>query len=211
MTDVSPRAIAVGYPESVHLAFDANVMRLAKAWRGGFYDAQGTWSGRAGGFLNPYGDEVINMPPGPALAFLDSPDEPWPAVTLTDRNTGGRFKGYRLDAQRRPIFMYQLGGVAIEERYIPIVRPGGAGLTRSFSLEAGQLASGSLYLLLGEGDEIEPNGDGSWTIDGQIRIGLPSGTSTTPIVRTSQGVQQLLLPLGITSSQSVSIDVEIIW
>jgi mono/diheme cytochrome c family protein len=211
MTDVSPRAIVVGYPESVHLAFDANVMRLAKVWRGGFYDAQGTWSGRAGQFLNPYGDEAISMPPGPALAFLDSPDDPWPAVTMTDRNVGGRFLGYRLDDQRRPIFMYRLGGITIEERYIPVVRPGGASLTRSFSLEAGQVASGGLYLLLGEGDEIERNSDGSWTIDGRIRISLRSGTSTTPVMRSSQGVQQLLLPIGITSSQSVAIDVEISW
>ena len=61
MTDVSPRAIVVGYPESVHVAFDANVMRLAKAWRGGFYDAQGTWSGRAGRFLDPYGLSLIHI------------------------------------------------------------------------------------------------------------------------------------------------------
>ena len=46
MIGVSPRAIVVGYPEAVHVAFDANVIRLAKAWRGGFFDAQGTWSGR---------------------------------------------------------------------------------------------------------------------------------------------------------------------
>ena len=211
MTDVGPRAIIVGYPELVHLAFDANVMRLAKVWRGGFYDAQGTWSGRAGRFLSPYGDEVINMPPGPALAFLESADDPWPTVTMTDRNTGGRFKGYRLDDQRRPIFMYRLGGVTIEERFIPVVRPGGADLTRSFSLEAGQVARGSLYLLLGEGESIEHNRDGSWTVDGGIRIRLSSGTSATPIVRSSQGVQQLLLPIGITSGQSISIEVEISW
>ena len=130
---------------------------------------------------------------------------------MTDRNTGGRFKGYRLDDQRRPIFMYRLGGVTIEERFIPVVRPGGADLTRSFSLEAGQVARGSLYLLLGEGESIEHNRDGSWTVDGGIRIRLSSGTSATPIVRSSQGVQQLLLPIGITSGQSISIDVEISW
>jgi len=211
MTDVSPRAITVGYPESVHVAFDANVMRLAKVWRGGFYDAQGTWIGRAGRFLDPYGEDVIDLPPGPALAFLADVDEPWPAVTMTDRNVGGRFLGYRLDDERRPIFMYRLGGVTIEERYLPVPQPGGAILVRSFAMEASQLADDGLYLLLGEGYSIEQSSDGSWSIDGQIRIALPSGSPTAAIVRTSQGVRQLLLPVGITSGQSVSIDVEISW
>jgi len=210
MTDVGPRAIVVGYPESVHLGFDANVMRLAKAWRGGFYDAQGTWSGRAGQFLDPYGDEVINMPPGPALAYLDNIDTPWPPVTRTDRNIGGRFMGYRLDEQRRPIFMYRLGDVVIEEQPIPVLSPGGTHLIRRFSLEAGEV-SDALYLLLAEGDEITRNPDGSWTIDGRIGIVLRSSTPMIPIVRTSQGVQQLLLPVGIASNQTVSIDVEISW
>jgi len=211
MTDASPRAIVVGYPESVHLAFDANVMRVVKAWRGGFYDAQGTWSGRAGRFLSPVGEDIITMPPGPALAFLENADTAWPAVTMTDRNVGGRFLGYRLDDQDRPIFMYRLGGVAIEEHLVPVVRPGGAGLRRSFALEAGQIARGSLYLLLGEGATIESNGDASWTIDGDVRIALPAAVAQAAIVRSSQGVQQLLLPIGITSGQSVSIDVGITW
>lgn len=210
MTDVSPRAIVVGYPESVHVGFDANVMRLAKAWRGGFYDAQGTWSGRAGRFLDPYGNEVANMPPGPALAFLDNIDEPWPPVTMTDRNTGGRFMGYRLDDDRRPIFMYQLKDIVIEEQPIPVISPGGANLTRRFSLEAGQV-SDDLYLLLAEGDEIIENTKGSWTIDGHLDVALRSSTPMTPIVRTSQGVQQLLLPVGIASNQTISIDVELSW
>jgi hypothetical protein len=211
MTDASPRAIVVGYPESVHLAFDANVMRLVKAWRGGFYDAQGTWSGRAGQFLSPVGEDVIAMPPGPALAFLDNADSPWPTATMADRNVGGRFLGYRLDDAGRPIFMYRLGGVTIDEHFVPMVRPGGAGLQRSFALEAGQVARGALYLLLGEGETIESNGDTSWTIDGNIRIALPAAQARVAIVRSSQGVQQLVLPIGITSGQSASIDVEITW
>ncbi len=210
MTDASPRAIVVGYPEAVHLAFDANVIRLAKAWRGGFFDAQGTWSGRAGRFLDPYGEDVITMPPGPALAFLDDVAEPWPPVTMTDRNTGGRFRGYRLDDQGRPIFMYRLDNIDVEEQLIPVVRPGGADLVRRFSLEAAGV-SGQLYLLVAEGDEIIANDDGSWTVDGSLRIALPDAEPTAPFVRTSQGVQQLLLPIGIAASQGVSFHVGISW
>ena len=210
MADASPRAIVVGYPESVHVAFDANVMRLVKVWRGGFFDAQGTWSGRAGRFLDPYGDEVIIMPPGPALAFLDSIDSLWPPVKMTDRNVGGEFLGYRLDDQRRPIFRYRLGNVDIEENFVPVVSPGGTNLVRRFALEAGAV-SGDMYLLVAEGDEITRNQDGSWVIDGSVTVVVRAPDNVQPIVRTSQGVRQLLLPVGIATNQAVLIEVEISW
>ncbi|MDB5173692.1 MAG: hypothetical protein JWN51_2465, partial [Phycisphaerales bacterium] len=41
MADVSNRAVLVGFPEMVHVAFDADVVRLAKAWKGRFFDAKG--------------------------------------------------------------------------------------------------------------------------------------------------------------------------
>ena len=53
MSGVGPRAILVGFPESVHVAFDANGVKLAKAWRGKFFDAKGMWEGRGGNWLGP--------------------------------------------------------------------------------------------------------------------------------------------------------------
>ena len=115
MIDVGPRAIAIGYPENVHAAFDANTVRLAKVWRGAFFDAKGTWQGRAGQFFGPYGTDVLNLPTGPAFAVLDDIDSPWPATGRYDRNVGGRFLGYRLDDLGRPALRYRLGDVLIEE------------------------------------------------------------------------------------------------
>ncbi len=43
--DVGSRSILVGFPERVHVAFDANDIRLAKAWHGRFFDASA--SGKA--------------------------------------------------------------------------------------------------------------------------------------------------------------------
>ena len=210
MTGVSPRAIVVGYPESVHVAFDANVIRLAKAWRGGFFDAQGTWRGRAGRFFEPYGDDVMQLPPGPALAFLDNAEAPWPPVMMTDRNVGGRFIGYRLDEERRPVFMYELEGVLVEEQPVPVVSAGGANLLRRFSLEAAS-PSGRLYLLVAEGEEILQNDDGSWTLDGSATVTLRGNAPLLPFVRTSQGVRQLLLPVEFLTNRNVSLEVKLSW
>ena len=46
----APRAIGVGYPEKVNLAFDANDLRLAMIWQGAFIDAARHWTDRGVGF-----------------------------------------------------------------------------------------------------------------------------------------------------------------
>ncbi len=53
MKGVSPRTICVGFPQRLHVAYDAQANRLAKAWRGEFMDAEGTWHARAGMLEEP--------------------------------------------------------------------------------------------------------------------------------------------------------------
>ena len=64
------RAIGVGYPEKLNLAFDANDVRLAMLWHGGFIDAARHWTARGAGFEKPLGDNVLRLPEGPPLAIL---------------------------------------------------------------------------------------------------------------------------------------------
>ncbi len=105
MTDVGPRSILAGFPEKVHVAFDGNVIRLAKIWRGRFFDGAGVASGRSDKFFGPLGSDVVNMPPGPAFAELASQSDPWPKAEKTDRNIGGSFKGYQLDEKADRLFV----------------------------------------------------------------------------------------------------------
>jgi len=210
MNEVGPRAITAGFPESVHVAFDANVVRLAKAWRGGFYDAKGTWQGRAGKFLDPYGEDIIDMPPGPAFAFLGDLDSAWPQPARSDRDVGGQFSGYQLDEQRGPTFRYRLRDVSIEEQPIPILSAGGANLTRRFTLR-GSTGAEQLYLLLAEGEQITQEAENSWVVDGSITVSLRSRQLLTPLVRTSQGVRQVLAPIAVGDGETVSLEVELAW
>lgn len=210
MTGASPRAITVGFPEGVHAAFDANVIRLAKVWRGGFFDAKGTWSGRAGQFFGPLGDDVLDMPPGPAVAVLASPDAAWPQPLLTDRDLGGEFRGYRYDAERRPEFEYTLGETRITEKLLPVVSAGGANLVRRFSIDSAG-ATEPLYLLAAEGLEIVPTDTGAWSIDGQQTVTLAASASVEPILRSSQGAMQLLVPIPSGLGEPLRIELEIQW
>ena len=66
MDEVGPRSILTGFPEKLNTAFDANVVRLAKVWRGRFFDHSGVESGRTDRFLKPLGEDILDLPPGPA-------------------------------------------------------------------------------------------------------------------------------------------------
>jgi mono/diheme cytochrome c family protein len=206
--DFSNRGIAVGFPENVHVAFDANVVRLAKAWKGKFIDAKGSWDGRGGGHLSPMGTDIITMPAGPSFAILASPQAPWPtAKDRNDRNIGGQFHGYKLDKDGRPTFMYTLDGVSIEEQPLPLLQSGGAQLIRRFHLFA-QSAPNNLYFLAATGQKIEQKPDGSWLIDDKLTLKLPP--TAKPTLRTSANQKELLLPVTFQNSQW-DLQLEMSW
>ncbi len=210
MIDVGPRTIAIGYPENVHAAFDANTVRLAKIWRGAFFDAKGTWQGRAGQFFGPYGTDVLNLPAGPAFAVLNDIDSPWPATGRYDRNVGGRFLGYRLDDHGRPSLRYRLGDIEIEETPTPLPGGGGADLVRRFRLDAGP-APGPVFLLLAEGEEIVAGPGRTWSVDGLLDVSFASEEDLTPIVRDSQGVRQLLQRIELEPNGGLDLEVTLSW
>lgn len=97
----SMHAIAVGFPQKLHAAFDAKDVRWMLAWRGAFLDAEGTWEERAAPLAEPLGKDVF------ALAKAAQFDAPM------------SFGGYRLDARGVPAFLYRAGAVQIEDRIEP--------------------------------------------------------------------------------------------
>ena len=193
MQDVGPRAILVGFPERLNVAFDANVVRLAKVWRGRFFDHSGVESGRTDRFLGPLSEDVIDLPPGPAIAQLATPQSTWPAVVKISRNIGGKFEGYRLDRQKRPDFRYRLGGVRIIEKPEPALLPGGAVLKRSLRLEGEP--DGNYYFLAAQGAEIAEHPEGGYRVDSKVRMTLGGVPAPEPFLRRSNGELQLLVPV----------------
>jgi hypothetical protein len=200
MKDVGPRSILAGYPEKVHVAFDANQVRLAQAWRGRFFDASGTASARTDKFLEPLGEDVVTFPPGPAFAQLPDEKQPWPVGERTARNLGGQFKGYTLDALDRPTFRYQLGNVLIEETPLPVPRPGGAVLSRQFRLQKSDQSSSAqtLYLRAAVGPEISQTGE--FFTAGNLQVKIEGATRVNGIIRQTDGTKELLFPVEVGSS-----------
>ncbi len=119
MAEAGVRAIACGFPEQIHYAFDTDRCRLALVWQGHFLDAHGAWAARGGSETNP-SNVVWTAPADPLFAGLV-----WGGATATaDAHEAlPRFRGYRLDAERRPVFLYDLCGggevIHVSEQPIP--------------------------------------------------------------------------------------------
>jgi mono/diheme cytochrome c family protein len=211
MADIGPRAIAVGFPDNLHIAFDANQVRLAKAWRGRFFDAKGMWEGRGGAHLAPLGKDVIDLPAGPALAVLATPDAPWPvAKGRRPRDLGGRFRGYRLDAKRQPVFMYQLGALAVEDQATPAIREGGVTLLRRITVTGEPPAAGKVYFLAAAGAKVEQESPGVWRVDDRLTVKFNAGAAGAS-VRELGAAKQLLVPVEPGGGAATTVEVEMAW
>ncbi len=213
MRDVSPRTICVGFPELVHVAYDAQHARLAKAWRGKFMDSAGTWEGRAGQLSEPGGSSTINMPDGDAVAILASRETPWPAPSLV-------FKGMERDGTRVPSFASQLpsevGGHRVREQMVPVLSSGGARLRRTIESWADEDRT-DMFARIAVGASI--SGDGlSFNVDGRMTIVLESKGA---FVRTIDGLggptKELLVPVdfkyveGETPRYRATVRFDIAW
>ena len=104
------RGIGVGYPERISLAFDSEEMALRQLWKGEFVNVQM-------GSFRPLGTDSITFPPGIPFHRLASLEDNWPYKGKTNHtfphDQGYQFRGYHLDAMRRPTFRYLYGNVAV--------------------------------------------------------------------------------------------------
>jgi hypothetical protein len=205
MKDIGPRAILVGSPDGVHVAFDAGAVRMAKAWHGRFVDAAKSRRDRGGTPGEPLGTDVIDLPPGPSFAVLPSPNTPWPTGKAGERNVGGRFKGYHTDKAGQPTFTYKLGDVDIEETPVAALRKDGAALVRKFSVKSDKPAPG-LTFLAAAGQSVESVGVDTWKVDGKLTVHIDA--KLRPIVRQDAGVRQLVIPIANTPA---GFEVEMTW
>jgi mono/diheme cytochrome c family protein len=200
-----PRAIAVGYPEKAHLAFDANDLRLAMVWQGDFIDAARHWTDRGSGFQAPAGDNLLHLPAGAGFAVLAKDSEPWPAKHA--KELGYHFRGYRLTPDQRPTFLYSVGEVAVEDFPNAVASRPAPSLHRTLTLKAKEPAAG-LCLRAAVGNKIEALGDGWYRIDGEWRMRIES--DAPPVVRDSAGKKELLVPVRFRDGKARIVQ-EFVW
>ncbi len=188
------RGIGVGYPERINLAFDSEEMVLRELWKGEFADVDF-------GSFRPRGSDRISFPPGIPFHRLKSLEDSWPYKGKTDytfpQDQGYQFRGYHLDALRRPTFQYQYGDIQVEDGFEDVRdKDGKAYFKRSLRFET-PAAQPPFYFRAAAGKKVTLSGERSFVID-QLRL-----TSTLAgIVREGEPAEVLIpitLPKGTTT------------
>jgi hypothetical protein len=222
LSGLSPRGIAVGYPEKAHLAWDAEQMCLALAWHGRFMDAGRHWTGRGEGRQGPLGDHVMRIDESVPIAVLASRDVAWP--TDSPREHGYAFKGYTLDSKQRPTFQYDLlrserpgekspVQLHVADTPVPVVREGQSdpGFERTITLTS-ETAVENLYFRAARADRIEPAADdpSTYIVNGEWRVRLRTVPAAEPFLRDSQGKKELIVPLRLENGRA-EVAEELLW
>ena len=199
---VSPRGIAVGYPELVNLCFDAEQCALALVWHNDFMDASMHWNGRGQGNQRPLGDNILSLVRGVPIARLANVEAPWP--TDSAASLGFRFRGYRFDMQRRPVFRYDTKLIEVSDEVKPATIRKGPGFERTLTIvqkDQNELAP-KLWYRAAEGSSIKQL-DGEWfQVDERFFIQLQSDGQPGPIVRPIGNRQELVIGVDLLDGKT---------
>jgi len=202
------RAIGVGYPEHVNLAFDANQLRAAMIWQGAFMDGARHSNGRGQGFEPPLGHNLFMLPEGPPFAFSVFPEEMlWPDKSGKEADYG--FKGYWLDSQRRPKFMYRFLAMDVEDYWMAIPGELDASFRRFLQFDS-KAHYTNLWMRAATGTTIEEHGADAFLIDKRVIMSFELDTDKRPVIQISPNHQALLVPIDLQHGKA-SITQEIKW
>ena len=123
------RGIAVGLPEKLSYAFNAETGTLSAIWQGEFIGVN--WSGQGSGDFNPASEPITLAQDVSFVQFADE-NAPWPLMPvmtkeaktnpnpLYPKNVGYQFRGYFLGESSIPTFQYRSGTIEIEDRSVAV-------------------------------------------------------------------------------------------
>ncbi|MEE8467369.1 MAG: hypothetical protein V3T22_02880, partial [Planctomycetota bacterium] len=206
LRDAGFRGIAVGFPERIHAAYDAEELRLAVLWKGRFLNAGAHWGVQGMGRIGPLGGDVRRMAHGPDLALLSSPDAPWPGGG--ERTQGQRFLGYDLDRLRRPTFRWRVGPAQITDAPRVVESDGRATFVRTIEVTA-EVPVTDLWFRAAQALEVRAVGD-HWMVGEDLSIRIRATPASDPRLREADGLRELLVPVRLEAG-SARLVVEYEW
>ncbi|MGB0598815.1 MAG: family 16 glycoside hydrolase [Rubripirellula sp.] len=188
---VSPRGIAVGYPEKANLCWDAQEMSLTLIWQNRFIDASKHWVGRGQGRQTPLGGSLLTFEKTSPVALLADEAAAWPQQSAAER--GLKFLGYRLDEKGRPTFRYRAPFANVEDKPIPVPSEFDGTFKRELTITPveSESASGTIYFRAASGSIVQQP-DGDYLVDGRVRIGIET-SGAAPLLRNDAA--ELLVPV----------------
>ncbi|MFN4147754.1 MAG: hypothetical protein ACK4GN_18165, partial [Runella sp.] len=173
-------ALSVGTPQNVHYTIDLNRASLLQYWKGDFADVTDMWYERGEPqILQPMGAAIVTKGQTD-IAALANTDMTWP-----DSSTSFVYKGYQLNASGVPTITYFINGVEVSDQ----IQTDSKGLVRTITAN---LPNG--FVRLAAAKNIVAIDRGLYAIDDQ-RYYVQIDPKAKPILRNSNGQQELLMPL----------------
>lgn len=191
---VSPRAIAVGYPEFVNTCFDAQNFNLALIWQNDFIDASKHWNGRGQGNQRPLGDNVLSLVRGVPFAHLKTADEKWPSKDAAE--LGYTFKGYLFNSKRQPSFRYQFANLSITDLCEPQKIGDIDGLKRTISVSSKSLTEPLMHYRAASGQSIQKLEGGWYLVGDSLRTHVEGGIAR---IRNSGKHMELIVTIDMSN------------
>jgi len=201
------RGIAVGLPEKISYAFNAETGTLSAIWTGEFIGVDRNGQG-SGGF-NPSADP-IQLAQDDSFVRLAEADAPWPLLPvitkdakekpdpLYPKNHGYQFRGYSLGSLTIPTFRYQTGAIEVEDRTVAGKADDRLCLTRTLRLTARDPEELWFRALTGE---ITVESERVYRV-GRLRLRIPAVPATLRPLHGNAGLSELVLHLEIPRGSS---------
>ncbi|MEY3549178.1 MAG: hypothetical protein RLZZ552_1546, partial [Verrucomicrobiota bacterium] len=191
----TPRAIGIGFPNGLNIAYSADNLAPELIWAGKFMDGGHHWTDRGAGNEPPAGTNVIKLSDGQAVALAGAAG----AVVRFDRakdekewkfspvNLAAEFKGYDLDKAGNPTFRSAGEGVALSDAWVPSVGGAKPALTRTLK------ATGEKPLVITLARDLAITGpaDGAVELAGGLLVRSVSG----PALQADAAAKTLTLTL----------------
>lgn len=188
-------AVNVSSPQQLHYTYDLDRGMLLQAWRGGFLDATPMWHDRGDGSSRALGSKLNFGDPSFTILKLNAAGDTWKTDTA---GTGFLNKGYEVNAENQPTFIYHIYGARIKDALS--VGENGQSLTRTINVENNP---GNLFIRIAAGKNIETISKGWYLVDDKSYYLRLDDKNLKPSIRTVNGVSELIAPVQQTMTYSL--------
>jgi hypothetical protein len=162
----TPRAIGIGFPAGVNLAWSADNFAPELVWHGLFMDGGRHWTDRGAGDEPPAGEDVTRLSNAPAFASVAESASRWP----DQPQLATRFRGYKVGGAADLTFSLESGGCRLLDHY---AADGARTLVRT--LRADAAPTEPLAVLLVRGKAVKEAGNGRYEVEGGLTLTLKVG------------------------------------
>lgn len=199
--NTSPRAIGIGFPNGLNLAYSADNLATELFWNGKFMDGGHHWTDRGAGNEPPAGTNIIKLSDGQGVLLegaagnvvryvREKQGSEW---KFSPVNVAAEFKGYDLDKAGNPTFKAAGEGFAVSDAWVPVAAAGKPMLTRTLKVTGDKPA----VILLARGVGLTGPVDGVFDVAGGLQVRTQEGVA--PRLNEADNSLRLTLKPGETA------------